>query len=415
MKTIVAIFLASSVIFFAGCDKDKGTTITILKPSIASITPNQISRAERGVILIRGSNLAPVVSVNLGSGVAIEEMNSISPSEIEIAYSVNTNTAPGVRNVTVTTTTGTATAANLLEVLNNRAPQVKFTVLPDIGTSNTTFLFDGSSTTDTDGQSTEFDWDFGDGKTAHDPIATHRYNAVGTFEARLSVTDDTGATNFASKSIDVREGIAPDPAFSVSPPSGDVTTSFKFDASKSDDDDGSIILFEWTFGDGMSANGMVVQHQFTGSGLFEVTLTVTDNDGFKNQLTKELNVETFDENASAQAIRDVVVEFFNLYERFPSLTADQILVGWSRDSACPGYNHEKKLIESDQMEFRSEDVTILGGIDVTFSSSTRAHSIATANFISVRFDGTIDQGIATHDFSFRLEGTKWLICDFRII
>jgi len=65
-----------------------------------------------------------------------------------------------------------------------------------------------------------------------------------------------------------------------------------FDASSSYDPDGQIIKYEWDFGDGTSAttSSPIVQHTYTQSGNYTVTLTVTDNDGLKSSTTEIITV-----------------------------------------------------------------------------------------------------------------------------
>lgn len=55
-----------------------------------------------------------------------------------------------------------------------------------------------------------------------------------------------------------------------------------FDANSSIDD-GTIISYEWIFGDGADASGVTVAHSYVNIGTYEVVLNVTDNDGFSNQ------------------------------------------------------------------------------------------------------------------------------------
>ena len=58
--------------------------------------------------------------------------------------------------------------------------------------------------------------------------------------------------------------------------------SVSFDASGSSDTDGSIVLFIWTFGDGITLTGpgyMKVDHTFKTGGNYNVSLVVFDNDG----------------------------------------------------------------------------------------------------------------------------------------
>ncbi|MCR5429931.1 MAG: DUF6273 domain-containing protein [Eubacterium sp.] len=62
-----------------------------------------------------------------------------------------------------------------------------------------------------------------------------------------------------------------------------------FDASGSVDD-GTIVSYQWNFGDGTTAKGVSVNKKFKETGKFEVTLTVTDDDGMTNTITKEVSV-----------------------------------------------------------------------------------------------------------------------------
>jgi PKD repeat protein len=60
---------------------------------------------------------------------------------------------------------------------------------------------------------------------------------------------------------------------------GIVGAEIVFNGSRSYDSDGSIITWQWSFGDDTTAHGVVVSHAYAAPGTFTVTLTVTDNDG----------------------------------------------------------------------------------------------------------------------------------------
>jgi PKD domain-containing protein len=70
----------------------------------------------------------------------------------------------------------------------------------------------------------------------------------------------------------------PSAAFTVTNING-LTASF--DASASDDPDGTIVAYRWVFGDGVATvtPGPVTTHNFPATGSYPVTLTVTDNNG----------------------------------------------------------------------------------------------------------------------------------------
>ncbi|OPY18843.1 MAG: PKD domain protein [Methanomethylovorans sp. PtaU1.Bin093] len=52
-----------------------------------------------------------------------------------------------------------------------------------------------------------------------------------------------------------------------------------FDASGSSDPDGTIISYEWDFGDGDTETVISPTHTYTETGVYTVNLTITDNDG----------------------------------------------------------------------------------------------------------------------------------------
>lgn len=79
-------------------------------------------------------------------------------------------------------------------------------------------------------------------------------------------------------------------SFTVTPPQGDTTTGFSFDATGSSDPDGGIVGYAWEFGDGNTESGVTVTHQFAMADTFQVTLTVTDNQGATASMTQEVVV-----------------------------------------------------------------------------------------------------------------------------
>lgn len=78
------------------------------------------------------------------------------------------------------------------------------------------------------------------------------------------------------------------------PYSGDEGSPIPFSSSGSYDPDGTIISYEWDFGDGTSANGETVTHAYAQNGIYTATLTVTDDDGGEGTDTAQVTVSDID-------------------------------------------------------------------------------------------------------------------------
>lgn len=80
---------------------------------------------------------------------------------------------------------------------------------------------------------------------------------------------------------------APEADFTASPTSGLFPLTVTFDASTSAAFDGTIVSYDWDFGDGASGSGRIVTHVFEDPGLYTVSLTVTNNVGDTDERTVE--------------------------------------------------------------------------------------------------------------------------------
>ncbi len=63
------------------------------------------------------------------------------------------------------------------------------------------------------------------------------------------------------------------------PTDGPAPLSVVFDATESEDPDGTIEAYAWEFGDGQTADGPTAEYEFLEPGSYEVTLSVEDDDG----------------------------------------------------------------------------------------------------------------------------------------
>lgn len=178
----------------------------------------------------------------------------------------------------------------------NNAPVASFAASPTSGTAPLDVAFDASGSSDSDGTIVSYAWTFGDGGTASGITSSRIYSSAGTYTARLTITDDEGATSTITRTIQVSAAAvvpgndAPTASFTATPTSGDAPLAVSFDATGSSDSDGAIISSVWNFGDGATASGVTSSHTYNGAGTYLAQLTVTDNDGAKDTATRTIQV-----------------------------------------------------------------------------------------------------------------------------
>ena len=146
---------------------------------------------------------------------------------------------------------------------------------------------DGSGSSDSDGEVTSYAWDFGDGSADTGVTAAHTYAAAGTYQVRLTVTDDQAGTDTVVESVTVTAPNVPPKASFVAAADG---LSVSVDGSGSNDPDGELSSYAWNFGDGSSGTGATASHTYAAAGTYQIGLTVTDDRGIADTMTKPVTV-----------------------------------------------------------------------------------------------------------------------------
>ena len=91
----------------------------------------------------------------------------------------------------------------------------------------------------------------------------------------------------------------------------------QFSAMNSYDSDGTIIQYNWDFGDDTSGNGLIINHSYSSSDTFEVTLEVIDNDGLSDYDTLIVTVEL-----EPLVIEEYVGNYYNLPDDHPEVEGE---------------------------------------------------------------------------------------------
>ncbi|WNZ29620.1 MAG: PKD domain-containing protein [Candidatus Bathyarchaeota archaeon] len=151
--------------------------------------------------------------------------------------------------------------------------------------------FDASLSKASEGSSiVKVEWDFnGDGVIDADKeTASFRFNQNGNYTCKLIITDSIGVTDEDTCIIRVMNK-APIASFTFSPENPSIYDSINI-IDHSYDSDGTITSWFWDFGDGTNSTEQNPTHTFKEKNEYQITLTVTDNQGAEDSKTQTLTM-----------------------------------------------------------------------------------------------------------------------------
>jgi len=122
-----------------------------------------------------------------------------------------------------------------------------------------------------------YNWDFGDGNSGSGQNPTNIYSAPGTYSVVLTVTDSNSNSDTDMATATIVE-CGEDPIANANGPYGGIVNqAVQFTGSAFSGE--PPYSYEWDFGDGGSSTVQSPTHVYSSVGTYDVTLTVTDDDG----------------------------------------------------------------------------------------------------------------------------------------
>ena len=175
----------------------------------------------------------------------------------------------------------------------NQPPFASFTWAPSNPTIYKQVTFNASTSNDPDGSIIKYEWDWNnDGmyeSSYTNPTTTATFMEGGNYPVILRVTDNDGSTSTKTITIPVTSGNGsnenkpPVANFTWTPSNPHPDQTITFDASTSNDPDGSIVKYEWNFDNDSKFEEFKTTptaiHSWSQVGIYSVTLRITDNGG----------------------------------------------------------------------------------------------------------------------------------------
>lgn len=151
--------------------------------------------------------------------------------------------------------------------------------------------FDGRGSTDDVGI-TAWRWTNGSGVVlATTPTFARTFRRATSFDLTLTVTDGGGLTNSTTKTIAVGGTTPNQPPVANWTYTCTATHRCTFDGSAATDPDGHIVSYAWTNAAGkVLATSASFTRQFARAATVDITLTVTDNNGLSDAVTKAVTI-----------------------------------------------------------------------------------------------------------------------------
>ena len=175
--------------------------------------------------------------------------------------------------------------------------------------------FEDQSTENGGGQIVSWAWDFGDpasgtSNTSTQPNPTHLFSAPGNYTVMLFISNINGCEDSTSTTVTVAE----EPQVEFTWDDNCVLESTQFTVDGTVTNIGSVQTWNWDFGDGTYSDIQDPAHTYDIAGTFDVTLSITTNDGCYASITHSVTINplpTANFDHSAPACLNDTINFYN--------------------------------------------------------------------------------------------------------
>lgn len=237
--------------------------------------------------------------IDYSSGIGFEPEYQFSVPTLTHQYTISGTYQVVLR---VEDNEGTQEDSSIATITVNSPPTADLVATPNTGNQPLMVELDASGSSDPeDGTDLQYSFDFGEGAGfgawGADPTPPqNEYDSVGVYTAKVKVKDQNGKESTAATATITVTNTPPVADLTATPDSGAPPLEVQFDASGSDDADGSITKFEWdwttdgTYDLDSGTDSTPPPHNYPDAGTYTAKVRVTDNDNDTDTATVTITV-----------------------------------------------------------------------------------------------------------------------------
>ncbi|WP_317233058.1 MULTISPECIES: PKD domain-containing protein [Pontibacter] len=259
------------------CDSQDSTSVELIVYPNPEADFSSVGQCEVGVITFEDKSTTSVTGNEIISWLWDFGDGTTSTEQ----HPQHTYSEAGVYDVKLTIqTASTCTSEIVKQVKVYPLPQAAFDAPETCHTSVTSFK---DKSTVAEGAIAAWEWDFGDGSpvaTAQNP--SHTYAAPGTYTVKLTVTTNAGCQTVTTNNVVIN----PKPEVKFELPDICIRDEAQF-VNQTTISSGSIVKYEWSFGDGTTSTSINPKHKYRAEGTYKVKLTAYSDKGCSESFETE--------------------------------------------------------------------------------------------------------------------------------
>jgi len=219
------------------------------------------------------------------------------------------HTEPGVYPITLTLNDGSGSTNGLYSITKRyevNAPPIPQFTLREKAAPGDNLTLDATPSSDDNNNPIQYKWFVNENLIASNSVTDFQFPDPGSYSVKLVVDDGRGVSNSVQElTKTIRINTPPLPVITAAKMTSNSKVAFS--AEQSSDSESNLSTYSWDFGDGNKGSGPSVQHTYSRTGEYRVTLEVNDGEGLSNSVRSTEHILLINKYPNADFTAPLVV------------------------------------------------------------------------------------------------------------